>query len=70
MIQLTSDADKQTKTYDCVECGRKDCVTTTNDRGYCETIGCLQGDLIQFVFHPSWNHPRASRAGREMWWLT
>lgn len=69
MIQLKAEDERKTIVYDCIECGRKDSVSVKENRGYCQTIGCLHGDAIQFVFHPNWQKPKASRAGREMWWL-
>ncbi|SHE95197.1 hypothetical protein SAMN05444392_105100 [Seinonella peptonophila] len=70
MFQLKPNIDKQIDTFDCVECGSKKSVTVRDNRGYCQTIGCLQGDLVQFVFHPDWTKPKTSRAGREIWWLS
>jgi hypothetical protein len=66
------DVDSPTHTsikYDCVECGSKNSVSVELDRGFCHISGCLNGDPIQFVFHPHWTKAKASRAGREIWWL-
>jgi len=60
---------QQTKTkYDCLECGRKNCVLVYQNRGFCDTFGCIKGERIQFVFHPNWDNPKTSLAMREQWW--
>lgn len=68
MVDLHSYSESKIK-YDCVECGRKQSVSIDQDRGFCDTSGCLHGDPIQFVFHPRWSKAKTSRAGREIWWL-
>lgn len=68
MIEMHSKTQKEVK-YDCVECGSKNSVSVNRNRGFCNTSGCLNGDPIQFVFHPHWTKAKTSRAGREIWWL-
>ena len=67
MFRLSFDQQTETK-YDCLECGQKNCVSVYKNRGFCDTFGCIKGELIQFVFHPSWQDPKTCLASRERWW--
>jgi hypothetical protein len=66
---LEMETPTKTQFYDCVECGQKDCVFVKGIYGFCKTPGCLNRDLIQFVYIPKWNKPKASRAGRDILWI-
>ncbi|WP_044641263.1 hypothetical protein [Risungbinella massiliensis] len=67
MVELQT----QTKTtlYECMECGQKNTVTVQDRYGFCKTQGCLNRDLIQYVFYPSWIKPKICRAGRNVMML-
>lgn len=68
MIELHSRKQASHK-YDCIECGCENSVSVYKNRGFCDTPGCLKGELIQFVFYPAWPKVKACLAGREMWWV-
>ncbi|MBA4495306.1 hypothetical protein ACFO25_00825 [Paenactinomyces guangxiensis] len=69
MIEINSYEDEtESPTYDCVECGQKNCVVVKGNNGFCSTPGCLHNDPIQFVYYPHWEKPKTSRAGREFSW--
>lgn len=69
MVEIDSFKESVYKFYDCIECGRKNSVLVKGEHGFCKTPGCLNHDLIQFVFYPHWQKPKACRAGREIWWI-
>jgi hypothetical protein len=56
--------ETKSKGYDCLECGKKLCVSELNGLGTCQTPGCLYHNPIQFVYCPNWQEPKVSRAGR------
>lgn len=61
MPNMIYDTDKIA--YDCMECGKRKSVMVKKGKyGFCSTKNCINNELIQFVYDPSWIRAKISRA--------